>query len=294
MIGAGRRPRLATAAAVALMFALSSCVPPEREVILTRDYEIDTVMGEIQERGHIIVGIAQDAYPVGYVDHNNEAQGFTVALGRKIADTLGVDARFISGPSEELLELPKRDLADVTFPAITIRGPLARRYVFSDPYFISHQRLLTTADGSEPVETVEDLSQRSVCSLASEKTGAPLSELDQDIDVIQADPQRCLRLLERGRVAAVTGPDYLLAGLRDADRDGLMVTGDQMTTEALGAVIEGGDSAWVAFVNGVLYLAEQEGDWQRAYGETLQDALGPRELPTMTLEEAAALYPAGV
>ncbi|MFP5351127.1 MAG: substrate-binding periplasmic protein [Actinomycetota bacterium] len=282
--------RVVQVALAATLFALSACVPPEKELVLARDYEIDTVMGEIQERGHIIIGIAEDAYPLGYVDHNDQAQGFTVAFGRKIADTLGVEARFISGPSEELLELPEEGLADVTFPALSIREQLVRKYAFTDPYFISHQRLLTTGEQ----QTIQQLSGAAVCSLASEETGVALDELDPTIEVIVADPFRCLRLLDRGKVVAVTGPDYLLAGLRDGAGRETFVTGDQLTTEALGAVLERGASAWVEFVNGVLYLAEQEGDWQRAYNETLQEALGPRELPTMTLEEAAALFPAGL
>lgn len=285
--------RRLAAAILCILLLSGACVPPEKELVLARDYEVDTVMGEIQERGHIIIGIAQDAYPLGYVNHNNEAQGFTVTLGKKIADTLGVEARFISGPSEELLELPKEDLADVTFPAITIREPLVRKYAFSDPYFISHQRLLTRS-AYQTVDSVDQLSGAQVCSIASEETGAELGELDPTIELVEAEPQRCLQLLQRARVRAVTGPDFLLAGLRDAETSDLFVTGDQLTTEALGAVVERGASAWVDFVNGVLYLAEQEGDWQRAYRETLQDALGPRELPTMTLEEAAALYPAGL
>lgn len=286
-----RSPALRAAVALVLVLGLASCVPPEKELVLARDYEVDTVMGEIQERGHIIIGIAQDAHPLGYVDHNNEAQGFTAALGRKIADTLGVEPRFISGPSEELLELPKEDLADVTFPAITIREPLVRRYAFSDPYFISHQRLLSLSNGDQVVESVEDLEGARVCSIASAETGVALDEVNDDVEVTESDPQSCLQALTRGRVAAITGPDYLLAGLRDRDPDRFMVTGDELTTEALGAVVERGASAWVDFVNGVLYLAEQEGDWQRAYRETMQEALGPRELPTMTVEEAAALFP---
>jgi polar amino acid transport system substrate-binding protein len=278
-----------------ILLLTSACVPAEREIDLSRDYEVDTVMGEIQERGHIIIGIAQDAYPLGYVDHTNEARGFTVALGHKIAETLGVEARFISGPSKELLELPKEDLADVTFPAITIREPLVRQYAFSDPYFISHQRLLVPTGGDAPVvEQVNHLTGMSVCSLAPEESGVALDELHQDIELVASDPQDCLRLLQRGRVQAIAGPDYLLAGLRDVDRDNLIVTGDQLTTEAIGAVLERGASAWVDFVNGCLYLAEQEGIWEEAYGEHLEDALGPRNLPTMTLEEAAALYPKGV
>ncbi len=293
MIPTGRG-LLVGAVAVGGVLALASCVPPEQELVLARDYEVDTVMGEIQERGHIIIGIAQDAYPLGYVDHNDEGQGFTAELGRKIADTLGVEAHFISGPSEELLELPKEDLADVTFPAITIREPLVRRYAFSDPYFISHQRLLTQRAATGAIDSIDALNGARVCSLASEETGVRLDEVSEDIDVVERDPQGCLQALTRERVDAVTGPDYLLAGLRDTAPDDLTVTGDQLTTEALGAVLERGASAWVDFVNGVLYLAEQEGDWQRAYRDTMQDALGPRELPSMTVEEAAALFPRDV
>lgn len=287
--------RRSALAVLCIVLLTGACVPPEREIDLARDYEIDTVMGEIQERGYIIIGIAQDAYPLGYVDFNNEARGFTVALGRKIADTLGVEARFISGPSEELLELPKEDLADVTFPAITIREPLVRQYAFSDPYFISHQRLLVAGGDDGPaVASVDDLSGGTVCSVAPEESGVALDATHEDIELVGSDPQDCLRLLQRGRVQAVTGPDYLLAGLRDVDRANLRVTGDELTTEAIGAVLERGASAWVDFVNGCLYLAEQEGIWEESYREHLEEALGPRDLPTMTLEEAAALYPKGV
>lgn len=285
---------LHAALALAVALPLASCVPPEKELVLARDYEIDTVMGEIQERGHLIIGIAQDAYPLGFVDHNNEAQGFTALLGRKIAETLGVEPRFISGPSKELLALPKEELADVTFPAITIREPLVRSYAFSDPYLISHQRLLAPATGYQTVDSVDDLAGQRVCSLADDETEVALEKLAEGIEVVQAEPQRCLQLLQRAKVRAVTGPGYLLAGLKELASDDLVVTGDQLTTEALGAVLERGAAGWVEFVNGVFYLAEQEGLWERAYRTYLADALGPREPPTMTLEEAAALYPRGV
>src|SRR5688500_19913575 len=95
-----------------------------------------------------------------------------------------------------------------------MREELVRKHAFTDPYFISHQRLLT-GSGYQTVDSIEQLSDAKVCSIASEETGVSLDELDPTIEVIKADPFRCLALLERSKVRAVTGPEYLLAGCRD-------------------------------------------------------------------------------
>lgn len=276
---------------MALALVATACVPPEREINLARDYDEDTVMGEIQAAGHITIGIPDDAYPLGYADQNGEAKGFAAELGGKIADTLDVEPRFMTGSSEQLLELPDRELADITFPAVAVTERRVRKYQFSDPYYISHQRLLVpTASG---VDGVDDLGGSSMCSVSTHGEGVvSLTDLDDTIEVVEAEPQQCLHFLQRGDVDAVTGPDFILAGLALAGEGNYEVTGEQLTTEGIGAVIERGASGWTDFVNGVFYLAEQEGDWHSAYAENLEPGLGlAMEPPTITAEEAAALYP---
>ena len=269
----------------------SGCVPPETEVDLSRDYTEDTVMGEIQAAGHITIGIPDDAYPLGYADQNGDARGFAAELATKIAETLDVEARFITGTSEQLLELPERGIADVTFPAVAITESRVRKYQFSDPYYISHQQLLVPA-GSD-VEAVGDLTNGTACAIGTHGEGiVALEDLEPTIEVTEAEAQQCLHFLRRGEVDAVTGPDYLLGGLALSDPGKYEVTGDELTTEGIGAVVERGASAWTDFVNGVFYLAEQEGLWAEAYSENLEPALAiSKEPPSLTAEEAAALYP---
>lgn len=276
---------------VCTALAATACVPPETEVDLSKDYSEDTVMGEIQEAGHITIGIPDDAYPLGYADQNGDAQGFSADLGRKIADTLGVEARFMTGTSQQLLELPERDIADVTFPAVAITESRVRKYQFSDPYYISHQQLLVPA-GSD-VDSVDDLADGAVCAIGTHGEGVvSLADLEPTIDVTEAEAQQCLHFLRRGDVDAVTGPDYLLGGLALAAPGKYEVTGDELTTEGIGAVVERGASAWTDYVNGVFYLAEQEGLWVDAYEQHLEPALAvSKEPPSLTAEEAAALYP---
>lgn len=277
--------------AACLAVLLGACVPPEPVVDLSRDYNEDTVMGEIQAAGHITIGIPDDAYPLGYADENGDAQGLAAELAREVAETLDVEARFLTGSSEQLLELPEREIADITFPAVAMTESRVRKFQFSDPYYISHQRLLVTAGSG--VRVVDDLAGRHVCSVATHGEGVvALEDLEESIDVTEAEPQQCLHFLRRGDVDAVTGPDYILGGLALAGQGEWVVTGDQLTTEGIGAVVERGASGWTDFVNGVFYLAEQEGVWQDAYATHLEPALGiPKEPPSITAEEAAALYP---
>lgn len=272
----------------------AACVPPEPVVDLSKEYSEDTVMGEIQAAGHIVIGIPDDAYPLGYVDQNDEPQGFAAELGREIADKLGVDARFISGSSEQLLSLPKDGAADVTFPALAITEErVDEKYQFSDPYYVAHQRLLVRSE--DGVTSVRDLAGEEVCAIAGDETQVRLDKIDNTIEVIEADPQDCLSQLTDAEVAAVTGPDFLLAGLRLQQPGELTVTGDQLTTEGVGAVIERGAAAWTDYVNGVLFFAKSEGLWERAFMETIGQGLGESvEPPEITAEEAAALYPTEV
>ena len=285
--------RLVLAAAVLTVLG-TACVPPEPVVDLSKDYTEDTVMGEIQARGHIVIGIPDDAYPLGYVDQNDEPQGFVAELGRDIADKLGVDARFISGNSEQLLSLPKEGAADVTFPALAITEErVDQKYQFSDPYYVAHQRLLVRSD--DGVGSLDDLSGDAVCAIAGDTTQVALDETDPSISVVEGDPQECLSRLTSDQVVAVTGPDFLLAGLRLQHPEDLTVMGDQLTTEGLGAVIERGAAAWTDYVNGVLFFAKSEGLWEEAFNETIGLGLDePVEPPEITAEEAAALYPKDV
>jgi len=265
-----------------LVLLTGACVPPEPVVDLSKDYTEDTVMGEIQAEGRLVIAVPDDAYPLGYVDQNDEAQGFVAALGKEIADQLGVDAEYISGSSDQIIGLPQEGVADIAFPATTMTESIVRKYQFSDPYLVAHQRLLVRAGDEDDAPT-------EICSFADPETQIH----PQGAEVTPGTAQDCLDALAEERTDAVTGSDFLLAGLQLQDPNRLVVTGDELTAEGLGAVIEKGAAQWTEYVNGVLYFAKTEGLWEEAYAGTIAQGLDePVEPPEITAEEAAALYPA--
>ena len=206
-------------------------------------------------------------------------------------------------PPEEMLSAPEEGKVDISFPLVTITEKQVRRHAFTDPIYIAHQRLLVQLDsGIAQVSDIEgpvcQFVRREVNEVAPEEfvtmdIGANLNEIDPSVTAFESsDPSSCIDDLLAGDVAAISAADWLLYPALTEHPGAMEIVGDDLTTEAYGAVVESGASAWSDFVNGVLAEADAEGDWQRiydeAFGELAEEGV---TYPEMTVEEAAALYP---
>ena len=288
--------RLLLALLLAASMTTASCIPPEPDDDLIVEYDPEeTVMGEIQQRGELIVGLPARREPFG---------SFAAGFGRLVAEALGVEPAFRSLPPDRLLTAPDAGDVDISFPLVTITEKLVRRFAFTDPVYVAHQRLLVSHDA--PIEQVSDL-EGTVCQFITREIhnlgpggfvlspiGVNVKELNPDITVIEPpDVADCIRRLGAGRdVEAITAADWLLYPAL-ARSEGLKIVGDDLTTEAYGAVVESEAQAWSDLVNGVLAEAQSEGDWDRIYADAFGPLAEPETMaPDMTVEEAAALFPA--
>ena len=283
-------------------FALgASCVPPlESDDRFVRFDAEETVMGEIQDAGELVVGIEERAAPYGEQGKDLEAIGFTTDVAGWLADELRVDVRYVFGEGAELFDLIDGDdpEADIIFPLVPITEKLVRQHAgVTDPIYIAHQRLLVARGSS--VESVEDLEGKDVCAVVEPETGANLDALQPLARVTGGDAQDCIRRIEGGRVDSVeviTGPDVVLAHIIERSRADLEMTGGQLNTEAYGGVVPAGASGWQDYADKVLFEAEDEGRWLRSYEKWFADVVSPpmQAPPDLTVEEAAALYPSDV
>ena len=281
---------------IAIAFILSACIPPEPDDDVIVNYEPEeTVMGEIQERGELLVGTPEGRVPF---------DEFTLGFGRLVADALGVDSREVPLQPEQMITAPEEGVVDISFPLVTITEKLVRRHVFTDPIYVAHQRLLVAAEsGISGVEDLEGLVCQSILRevhMVQKKppifewspVGVNVKELNPEVSVIEPpQPEDCLKDLQDGKVEAVTAADWLLYPAKARDGS-LTIVGDDLTTEAYGGVIESGASAWKDFIDRVLAEAGDEGDWQRLYDECFGLLSEEKATyPDMTVEEAAALFP---
>jgi polar amino acid transport system substrate-binding protein len=282
--------RVATWALVTLGLLSSACVPPPPEQNLERTYSEDTTMGALQDAGRMRIGIAADAPPLGYVDpRTEEPLGFTVALGRELAETLGVRPAFMSGSPERLLELLASEELDIAFPNVPLTEEAVRTHTFSTPYLLVHQRLMVPS--SSTVRALEDLAGQRVCSAIDPATGVPPTAIEPRVRVRRAESVGdCIEPFRSGAVAAATGPDVFLRHTVDvlAPRTPAKTVGDELSTSGYGAAVTPG-GGWLPFVNAVLGAAELDGTWTEAYTRWIGP--NPGAPPELTAEEAAALFP---
>lgn len=263
----------------------TACVPPPGDDDRIIRYDPDeNLMGVIQEEGVLRAGIEPDLGPWGMRD-----TGFTADLATVVAEALGVETEFVPAAAEEMPEMVAEGDIHIGFPMIPITEELLTTAGLSDPYWVGHQRLLVPDDSDVTAPT--DLAGARVCSVVDEATGvAPPPGVEE---ITASDPSDCASAMTKGRAQAVIGPDVILIHLA-AEVPGWRLAGEGMTTTGYGAVVGTGTGGFNAFVDTVLGEADRELTWADLYEQWITPVTGtePPGYPTMTLEQAAALYPA--
>ncbi len=284
------------AALCAVVILGCACIPRQEQPLLT-EFRDERLVRRIRKAGRMVVAIDQRSAPFGKaIPSSGRLQGFNVDMGEVLARALGVKAQFVPLGGEDLRRLERGEAtdfdADVIFPLEPITEAAARKNTFSDVYFVAHQRLLTPR-GSE-IDRIGDLSGRSVC-MVDGKTSLPVEEVVAEVDVVEAgDAERCLPAVAGGRVDAVTATEIVLLDMA-ASRSGLEITGEELTTEGYGAVVDFGATGFADFVSEALLEAVEDGRWADSYRRWIAPHTRARsEPPDLTAEEAASLFPAGI
>ena len=121
----------------------------------------DTMLGQIQERGEIVIGVKFDVPPFGFENpQTGEVEGFDVDMGTMIADELGVEPKFVEAISDNRIPFLQDGTVDLILSTMTITTDRAVEIDFSRPYFVAHGRILVP-EGPD-IQGIEDLSGKKV------------------------------------------------------------------------------------------------------------------------------------
>jgi ABC-type amino acid transport substrate-binding protein len=269
---------------IMLSVIVPACIPSTEtpEVV---SYAEDTTMGEIQAAGTLRVAIDPRLPPFA-----GPGAGFVNSYARQLADRLGVELDLIPMTSREIVSRVNSGEADVGFPIVPMSEEVARRNEFTDPYWIAHQRVITT---DRSVTQASDLGGERVCSFAMDGFDVSVTEVAAGALIAPVEePGSCRRPLRLGRAQAATGSDAYLISLASSIRRARIV-GDQLSSYGYSAQVTQDATDMQAFVNTVLAEAKADGMWLEWYDDHLGDYAGiedPRA-PDLTLSEVATIYP---
>lgn len=283
---------------------LGSCVSPPEDIDRVPNFDpTETLMGQIQERKELRIGIPEDAgVPFVISDETTfELEGFLPALSQEVADALGVDVEYLFLDEDDAI-LPGRPEetapVDISFVSIPATEELAKGHPLTHPYWVAHQRVLAPVDSG--IEEWTDI-EGSFCAIVNEETGFDPSDETQGLEKIDGTVPECASMLKKGEVEAVTAPDIDLmrvwAALRDCQQpcepsSDYAIIGDELTTEGYSALLPVGSPGWTNFVNATWGETEAEGRWLDYYEEWIAPfGIELEEAPDMRIEEAAGLFP---
>ena len=237
-------------------------------------------MAQIQARGYLKVGVAQDTYLWGYRDPvTGELSGFDIDILRQVAIAIFGSSdpkyfRTVIVPNAERAQAVQKGEVDVLAETMTINCEREKLVDFSTVYYLAGQKILVSSNST--ITGPQDLGGKRVCAPAGSTSlqnlvakGMPRNMRLWAVN----DTTDCLVMLQQGQVDAISTDDAILLGLAAQDQN-TKIVGTAFSTEPYGLAISKSHPDLTSFVNGVLAQVRADGTWTQIYDTYLQPHIG--------------------
>jgi polar amino acid transport system substrate-binding protein len=241
----------------------------------------DSVMAIIAGRGRLIAGVDQGNFRLGYRNPlTGELEGADIDIVRRIAFAIFGDpnrVQFVVLDTADRASALEDGRVDVVVNSFTVTCARQRVVEFSSAYLAVSQRLLVPVRSG--LREVEDLAGKRVCTSRSSTTEDVLRALPVRLDVVtRRGLPDCVLELQRGRVAAVSSDDVLLAGLAAQDPQ-TEVVGRPLSADVYAVGVSPTSPDLVRFVNAVLERGRSDGSLAASFRFWFGDYVNPVPRP---------------
>jgi polar amino acid transport system substrate-binding protein len=231
-----------------------------------------TYMAQIQARGYLKVGVAQNTYLWGYRDpETGTLSGFDIDMLRQVSEALfgssdPNDIRFTIVPNVDRVQAVEDASVDLVAETMTINCDREKSVDFSSVYYQAGQRILVPSNST--IAGPQDLGGKRVCALKGSTSLQNLvaAGMPRSIQLWGVDDQTdCLVMLQQGQVDAISTDDAILLGLQAQDHLNTKVVGATFSSEPYGLALSKAHPEFTSFVNGVLAQVRENGIWTQIY-----------------------------
>lgn len=257
---------------------------PAPEVNTDAEFEAGTTMAELNEAGKITIGTKFDQPLFGLQGPSGEPEGFDVEIGKIIAAELGIDegniewVEAVSANREPFIESGQVDIVIATYTMNDARKEVVS---FAGPYYIAGQDLLVLAGNDEGITGIDDVLDKTVCSVTGSTSIENLKEAGVTDTLATDTYSNCLEPLRSGEASAVSTDNVILAGLAAQNEGEFEVVENPFTQEDYGVGLAKDDADFRNFINDVLEAAFDDGRWAAAWEGTAGVALSTPEPPAL-------------
>jgi polar amino acid transport system substrate-binding protein len=237
----------------------------------------------ILDRGELRIGLSGNQPPLNMTNKNGDIIGLEVDLMKALAQSMGLETRFVVKPFADLIPAIERGEVDVVISGMTITPERNARVAFVGPYFISGKSVLTksqtiaSADsatllnnadhryavlaGSTSETFVQQVLPKAVSVPATDYDTAVQMVLDDDVDAMIADFPIC-------QLSVLRHPE--------ADLSTLLTP---FTIEPLGIALPSDDPLFINLIENYLNTLENTGLLVQFKAKWFTDGSWIAELP---------------
>jgi len=225
-------------------------------------------LAEIQKRGKLIIGTEALYPPMEYFDENGNIVGIDIEIGKRIAESLGVQAEFRHIPWQELFDKLLEKEVDILISAITILPEREEIMAFSKPYFNAGQIIVTTKDKANVIKGVEDLHDKKIGVQAQTTSEEEALKISTNV-ISYADYEEAKKDLLEGKIDAII-IDYPAAIGMTSQIKELTIVGKPFTQEFYGIALRKEDQALLEAINQILSEMQRRGELEEIISQWIK------------------------
>ena len=235
----------------------------------------ETLLEVIKERDYIIAGVKYDAKPFGFINRDQELQGFDIDMLKEIAkrllgDKTKIEFRQVTSATR-IQELTSGNI-DIAAATMTINDKRKRVIDFSDVYYTAGQTLMVPI-GSD-IESVNDLSGKTVLVVLGSTSEKNIRNLVPDAKILGFRTYTdAFAALRAGRGDALTTDDTIIAGMISEAPDKFKMLPERFTKERYGMGFKKSDytKTFQERVNDILKAMKEDGTLNKIRVKWMED-----------------------
>ena len=258
----------AMACAVALMLVLGGCgqSAPKQDELRDTGAQVSSTsvtVGQIKERGYLLVGTAGDYCPLSMKEDSGTYWGLDADLAQDLACDLGVELRYVETSWPTILDDTVAGKFDLALCGVSRTDERLEKALMSDAYLANGNTALMRAEDVDKYRTLDDINQPGVRVMenpggTNEKLAREwlpnatiaIHDKNEEINQLIAEGKADVMITEVCEAGYYAGKDSRLAA---------PLIDEPFSQGEIGALMNAGSEDLCAYVNDFLAREEKSG-----------------------------------
>lgn len=229
-----------------------------------------SALDQVKQAGALRIGTEGTYAPFTFHDASGELVGFDVAIGRAVAEQLGVKAEFVEGPWDGLIAGIDANRYDVVINQVGINAERQAKYDFSEPYIASKAALVVRGDNTD-ITSFETLAGKTSAQTLSSNFGKLAQQYGAELVPTEGFDQS-IALVLQGRADATINDSLSFYDFKTQKPDAdVKVVATAADADFSGVLLAKGKPELLAAINAALATIKADGTYakisQQYFGE---------------------------